>query len=124
MPMSTGRVVGRADRQRDQDAERKAGGPQLGADTATAMASSAGAIVSSSPRPSSHVALAGADAAEVEPQHRAAEAGQRLRRLVHRLRVHRPALDAERDARRPRRAEWLIALETGSSSASSRPAGP
>ena len=37
-------------------------------------------------------ARARADAAEVEAQHRAADARQRLRRLIHHLGVHRPAV--------------------------------
>ena len=76
-------------------------------------------------------ARARADAAEVEAQHGAADARQRLRRLVHRLRVHRAAVLRMRmreddrgaqppaAARRGRRAMRLERPAGSSSSASS-----
>src|SRR4029453_2620734 len=41
---------------------------------------------------------AAADAAEVEPQHRDADPRERLRRLIHDLRMHRPAVERVRMA--------------------------
>ena len=86
-------------------------GPERAArDSARAMKSSAGAKVV-------HLAAAvverpgaAADAAEVEAQHGAADARQRLRRLIHRLGVHRAAVlrvrmrEHDGRARRRRRA--------------------
>ena len=79
-----------------------------------------------------------ADAAEVEAQHRAADPRQRLRRLIHRLRVHRAAVLGcgcanTTAARTPSACPALTQAVSAdrcrpaagsSSSASSRPAGP
>ena len=56
-------------------------------------------------------ALAPADAPEVEPQHRAADASQRFRRLIHGLRVHRAAVLRVRMAEDDgRRGPWRAAV--------------
>ena len=93
MPISVGHArIGGADRQRDPRAERHAAGPERRAPVA---------LLHEVERRPEVVHLAGAvgeragassRAAEVEAQHGAADAGERLRGLIDDLRVHRAAV--------------------------------
>ena len=87
------------------------------------MKSSAGAEVVLLAAPVVERAGAAADAAEVEAQHRAADARQRLGGLIHHLGVHRAAVLRMRMREHDGRAR-LGAAPAASSSASSGPAGP
>ena len=101
------------------------------------MKSSAALKSSCSPTPCVERAGAQSDAAEVEAQHGAADPRQRFGRLVHDLRVHRPAIQRVRMREDDGRAQGLpaagfdqavsvdaAAVAGSSSSASSGPTGP
>ena len=85
-----------ANRQRDPCAERHAGGPDWCARILPRHVVERSAEVVLFARAVVERSLAGTGAAEVEPQHGAADPAQRLRRLIHDLRVHRPALRRQR----------------------------
>src|SRR6266850_6491605 len=79
------RIFG-ADPQRDERAERHAGGPELRARIPLAHEIQRRAKVVHLARSVAETARARAGAAEVEPKHGAADAAERLGRLIHDLR--------------------------------------
>ena len=85
------RIVG-ADGQRDVGAERHAAGPLLRVRIPIAHEIERGAKVVHLAKTVAEAAGAGAGAAEVEAQHRAADAAERLRGLIDDLGVHRAAV--------------------------------
>ena len=83
-------------RHRDVRAEGETGGPELQLRILRGHEIDGGAVVVDLAAPFVPRAGAAADAAEVEAQHGAADAGQRLGRLKHDLGVHRAALRRQR----------------------------
>ena len=98
------RILG-ANRQRDPRAERHAGRPERRTRILRRHVVESGAIIVLFAGTVAERSLAGAGAAEVDAQHRAADPAQRLRRLIDDLGVHRAALRGQRVREHDRRAQ-------------------